>query len=282
MLMSEQKKPFLNKEKIVILLIIVALTIGAWVYTAVSSNSGDMAGMSMDMTGAADPAMDDLMTERLASAAYAPTMPPFSMFVPMWVIMCIGMMLPTAVPMIFSFHTISTRRKQQGFGSSPTTMFIIGYVLLWALFGIVCWLVGEGIILLVGDLFTSWTHTLIGVAAIFLLAGIYQLSPLKNACMRGCQHPLTFVLHNWKAGSSGALFTGMKHGLECIGCCWALMIVLFPLGMMNLFWMGLFTLIMFFEKNAKFGTLLSKIVGWLLIIAGAILCIMGILMLTAP
>lgn len=277
--MEQTKKFHLNKQQVIVLIVIIALTICAWIYTAVNASSSGMDGMSMDMTGAADPEMDAQMAERLAAAAYSPTMPPFSMFVPMWIVMCIGMMLPTAVPMIFAFDTISKRRRAQGFGNSPTYLFILGYVLLWALFGVVCWLVGEGIIALIGGYFTSWTHTLIGVAVIFLIAGVYQLSPLKDACMRGCQHPLAFVLHNWKAGGSGALLMGMKHGMECIGCCWALMVVLFPLGMMNLFWMGLFTLIMFFEKNAKFGTLLSKIVGWLLIVAGAILCIMGIVLL---
>lgn len=271
--MDQKRKKYFDKEQAVVFIIIVILTMASWIYTARASVSGS--GMSMDMTGAVDPEMDAQMAGRLTEAAWKPVMLPFSMFVPMWVVMCIGMMLPTAVPMIFAFNIISKRRRKQGFGNSSSYLFIGGYILLWALFGIICWLAGEGIMLLIGNRFTSWIHTLWGVAAVFLIAGIYQLSPFKDACMRGCQHPLSFIMHNWKAGAGGALLMGMKHGMECIGCCWALMIVLFPLGMMNLFWMGLFTLIMFFEKNSRFGTLLSKIVGWLLLIAGIMLMILG-------
>ncbi|MDL2236251.1 DUF2182 domain-containing protein [Christensenellaceae bacterium OttesenSCG-928-K19] len=268
---GQQKKKFLSRDQWVILIIVVALTLVAWIYLAANGSDSDMAGMSMDMTGANDPSMDQQMAERLGAAAYKPTMPGFSMFVPMWIIMCIGMMLPTAVPMFFTYHTVSKRRAQGGSAIGPTLLFVLGYVLLWALFGVACWVVGTLIINLVGDLITSWAGNTIGVAAIFLFAGVYQLTPLKNACLKGCQHPLQFVMHKWKEGMGGALLMGMRHGIECIGCCWALMLVLFPLGMMNLFWMGIFTIVMFFEKNAKYGTIISKMAGVLFLIAGGVL-----------
>lgn len=274
--MERTKKRVLTRDQKIVLAVVVALTVIAWIYTAAFGDMDGMNSMSMDMSGGGDAQMEQAMANRALKAAYAPSMPPFSMFVPMWIVMCVGMMLPTALPMIFTFHTISSRRAAQGFTSTPTYMFIAGYVLLWALFGLVCWGVGEIVIALVGNLITDAVHSVIGGAVIFLLAGIYQLTPLKNACMRGCQNPVLFVMNQWRSGKGGALLMGMRHGFECIGCCWALMIVLFPLGMMNLFWMGLFTVLMFAEKNSKHGLLLSKVIGWVLIAAGVICIGMGL------
>ncbi len=252
------------------MLIVSALTLVAWVYLAALS-SADMAGMSMDMTGAADPEMERQMAARLQSAAFTPTVPAFSMFVPMWVVMCVGMMLPTAVPMFFAYHTVSKRRGGGRGAALAVAWFVLGYLLLWALFGLACFAVGTLIIGWAGAAVTSWAGSMAGVAVIFLFAGVYQLTPLKNACLKGCRHPLQFVLNKWKDGAAGALIMGMRHGVECIGCCWALMLVLFPLGMMNLFWMGIFTVIMFFEKNNKFGIVICKATGTLLLIAGGVI-----------
>ena len=269
-------KKKLNKDQIIIISILSVLTIAAWIYLACSGAGGSMEGMAMDMTGGNDPGMDRQMSERLAVSAYTPDMPSFSMFVPMWIIMCIGMMLPTAVPMFFTFHTISGRRRKLGFPAGPTFAFILGYVVLWGIFGLLCWGAGNIIIQLFGAFITDWPQSMIGVSIIFLMVGVYQLSPLKNACLRGCQHPLQFVLHRWRNGYSGAIRMGMRHGMECVGCCWALMVVMFPLGMMNLFWMGIFTVLMFVEKNAKYGTFVSKVAGAIFLIAGSILFIIGL------
>lgn len=269
-------KKKLKKDQIIIICVLSVLTIAAWIYLAWNGTGDSMQGMAMDMTGGNNPGMEQQMSERLAVSAYTPAMPSFSMFVPMWIIMCIGMMLPTAVPMFFTFYTISGRRRKLGFPSGPTFAFILGYIVLWAIFGLLCWVVGNIIIQLFGAYINGWPQSMIGVSAIFLLAGIYQLSPLKNACLRGCQHPLQFVLHRWQNGYSGAVKMGMRHGMECVGCCWALMVVMFPLGMMNLFWMGIFTVLMFVEKNAKYGTFVCKIAGIIFLVTGSILFVTGL------
>jgi len=259
--------------QIAVIAVVIALTVMAWIYMAYSGGSG---GMVMDM-GAGDPSMEAAMEQRLADAALTPSLPSFGMFVPMWVAMCIAMMLPTALPMIHCMNRICERRKVQGRAYAPSWLFILGYVVLWVAFGIVCWVVAYLLFMLIGGWLGDWRHLWIAVGAVFVFGGVYQLSPLKNACLKGCQHPVSFIMKSWKEGRSGAFQMGMKHGAACVGCCAALMIVMFPLGMMNLVWMGIFTIIMFAEKNARIGTLLSKIVGWLLLVAGCAMAAISII-----
>lgn len=269
------QKRKLNKDQLIVLAIIIALTVISWLLLALYGGGG-MQGMNMDMTGGADPQMQAEMDTRLVSSVYTPTMPGFSIFVPMWIVMSIGMMLPTAIPMVFTFHAISKRRSELGFKNAPTYLFVLGYAILWAIIGFAFWAAGTLIVYLVGPGITDWTHNMIGIAVIFAVVGAYQLTPLKSICLTGCRYPLQFVLHNWRSGFGGALTMGMKHGIECIGCCWALMAVMFPLGMMNLFWMGVLTVVMFLEKNARYGALISRVVGVIFAIAGGALGMVGI------
>ncbi len=271
-------KKTMARGQAVILAVIIALTVLAWVYTAYAGSADGMGGMVMDMA-AADPSMDAAMEERLAAAASGPSLPAFEMFVPMWIAMSVGMMLPTALPMILCMNKICERRKTQGRAYAPSWFFTLGYVVLWALFGVVCWAAAYVLFGLVGSYLQNWRILWLVVGGVFVFAGIYQLSPLKNACLKGCQHPVSFIMRNWREGKGGALLMGMRHGLTCIGCCAALMIVMFPLGMMNLFWMGIFTVLMFAEKNAKFGLLLSRVMGWLLLVAGGIIAAIGVVFL---
>lgn len=265
-----------SKYQVVILIVVIAFTIGAWAYL-VYSNTGDGDGMVMAMDGS-DPSMEAAMQERVLGAAVTVSLPDIQMFVVMWIVMCIAMMLPTAIPMILCMQRVSERDKQHA-GKLPVWFFILGYALVWTLFGVVCWVAAYFIFRLMGAWLSDSTHLWLAVGILFLLCGVYQLSPLKNACLKGCQHPLAFIMGNWREGSFGGLVMGLKHGIFCAGCCAALMVVMFPLGMMNLVWMGLFTLLMFFEKNAKFGLVLSKIVGWLLIVAGGLSVGMSVLLL---
>lgn len=264
----------------VILIILIAFTVIAWIYTVLTS-SGDMAGMTMDMGGAADPSMEQAMQDRLLQNTAGFVAPQFEMFVPMWIIMCIAMMLPTAIPMIYAYQAIlhNKYKKSDRDCSIATVLFAGGYLVFWAIFGVACWAAGCLIDFWIGDWLGQSSHMMVASGILFVVAGIYQLGPLKEACLRGCRHPVMFLLHNWKDGLGGALRIGLKHGAECVGCCWALMVILFPLGIMNLLWMGLFTIIMFVEKNVRFGALLSKIIGWLVLVAGVVMTAGGFLFL---
>jgi len=101
--------------------------------------------------------------------------------------------------------------------------------------------------------------------SLLLLAGLYQFSPMKAACLARCRSPLAFFLSEWRGGMTGALHMGLKHGLDCLGCCWALMLLAFVGGTMNLIWMALATVLMTLEKLPSFGRPLTKPVGALLI-----------------
>jgi predicted metal-binding membrane protein len=263
-----------KKNQVAILFVVGILTVFAWLYTAYS-NMRDMDDMMADMTVSAT-AMDVNMDRYLLNVVAEPNFPGFGMFVPMWIVMCVGMMLPTVVPAVLCMSRICERRKKSGSAYASPWFFILGYIILWSVFGVICW----GIAYLIFHFIANWLLDeqclQLTTGGVFILAGIYQLCSFKNACLKGCQHPITFIMHNWKEGNFGALEMGMKHGLWCIGCCAALMLVIFPLGMMNLVWMSIFTLIMFAEKNARFGTILSKIVVWILLTAGIIITMLGI------
>jgi predicted metal-binding membrane protein len=275
----KNKQTRYSREQKVIFALIIFFTIAAWVYIVINSSTSPMSGMSMDMTGGLNPTMDAAMADRILAAASGPSAPAFEMFVPMWVVMSIGMMLPTAIPMIMTFNTISNNRRKKGNAFTPTWIFILGYVIVWSVFGVVCWTIAYVIFALIGPWLAEWQHLLLSVGVMFLFIGIYHISPLKNACMRGCQNPMSFVAHHWRNGNGGAIYMGLLHGATCVGCCWALMVALFPLGIMNLVWMGLFTIIMFAEKNLKYGSLIGKIVGLLMIVAGGIITIISVAVL---
>lgn len=264
-----------SKYQIMILIAIIILTAAAWVYLALSG-SGD-GGMVMDMSGT-DESMEAAMNSRLLDAAVSVTLPPVGMFVTMWTMMCLAMMLPTAIPMILCMQRVCEQDKRNR-SKLPVWLFVLGYTIIWVLFGVMCWGAAYLLFWLLGGWLSDSIHLWLAVGLLFLLCGIYQISPLKNACLKGCQHPLSFLLAHWREGNTGGLIMGLQHGIYCAGCCAALMVVMFPLGMMNLVWMGLFTLLMFFEKNASFGTKLSKIAGWLLIVAGAVSVLLSLLLL---
>lgn len=253
----------------VILFIIVCITLLSWIYLI--RNTSTAQGMSMDMGGAAATMEAYDLVKALTSAI----VPDFGMFVPMWFVMCIAMMLPTAIPMVLAIHRICVEKEPLETGKDrilylPVLSFVISYCLLWLAFGIICWLAAfVGFHFLQGWL-QNWRHLWLAVSVLIFVCGVYQVSPLKNACLTGCQHPIMFITRHWKPGSIGAFQMGLRHGAECIGCCAALMIVMLPLGMMNLVWMGLFTLLMFVEKNGKYGTAIGKIAGWTILAAGAI------------
>lgn len=263
----------------VIMLIIILLTVFAWGYLILQNTSSSM-GMVMDM-GAESEQMETEMAQRSLAALTSVSVPPFGMFVPMWFIMCIAMMLPTAIPMVLAINKICMKHAQQrqGFAYGPVWSFVFAYCLLWLLFGVACWIAGRLGFQLIGSWISNWKNLWLCVSLLLLLCGIYQLSPLKNACLKGCQHPLMFAAKYYKPGNIGAFRMGLRHGGECIGCCLALMVVMFPLGMMNIVWMGLFTVLMYEEKNAKFGTVLSKVAGWILVVAGGCSAITSIVVL---
>ena len=166
----------------------------------------------------------------------------------MWAIMMVGMMLPSATPMILLFATVSRRRRSQGDTVAPPVVFVLGYLVAWTAFTLVA--TGVQYLLHNAGLLSpmmATTSALLGGTAL-VAAGIYQWSPFKTSCLRHCQSPLHFLTTHWRNGTDGAFLMGWSHGLYCLGCCWILMCLLFVGGVMNLLWIAGLAVFVLIEK----------------------------------
>jgi predicted metal-binding membrane protein len=165
----------------------------------------------------------------------------------MWTIMMVGMMLPSAAPMILLY---SQAQRQQASTSwcSPVAAFSLGYLAIWTLFSAAAtalqWMLQREALL--SPMMVSNNQAFSGV--LLIAAGIYQCSPLKQACLRQCRSPLLFIQHYWRNGTLGAFSMGLRHGAYCLGCCWSLMLLLFVAGVMNLLWVALLSVFVLTEK----------------------------------
>jgi predicted metal-binding membrane protein len=182
-------------------------------------------------------------------------------FIAGWSIMMTAMMLPSALPMIGLYGAI--RRGAAGPPGAPVAIFTLVYLVLWAATGVPVYLAHTLLMTLAGRAFAY------GVAAILVVAGVFQLSPLKQACLRACRSPLGFLLGRWRAGRAGSLALGWAHALYCLGCCWALMLVLVAAGAMGLVWVLLITAVVAAEKLLPGGEWIARATGAVLLLLGA-------------
>ena len=173
-----------------------------------------------------------------------------------WLVMMVAMMFPSVVPMTLAFASVSRAR---GEGLFPTAAFIAAYLSAWTAAGLVPLSILRGTNALL--MTPPWWFVRAG-GLVIIFAGVYQFTPLKNACLRACRSPLGFVMtHDFGGGMPSAVRAGAAHGVYCLGCCWALMAVLAVLGLMNIAWMAVIAAVFFVEKNVRFGDLLPKAVG---------------------
>jgi predicted metal-binding membrane protein len=233
-----------------------------WLYLWLQAGtmSRAMPGMASDMKGMAMPAT--LTPWSVADAALT---------VALWWIMMLAMMLPSAAPMVMMFAAVNRSRRARGRSAVPTAVFATGYALAWGGFGVAAsfaqWALERA------ALIAPQTLRAVPVlgAAIAIAAGLYQLTPLKTACLVKCRSPFDFVLNRWRDGALGALRMGLGHGLYCLGCCWTLMALLFAGGAMSLLWMAALTGFVLAEKLAPAGLWLARAGGVLLLGFGAYL-----------
>jgi predicted metal-binding membrane protein len=182
----------------------------------------------------------------------------------MWIVMMIAMMTPSVAPVILLFASVSRRRRAQGVLAAPVAVFTFGYLLAWAGYAVLAALT-QSILhsaALLSPTMASGSALLGG--ALLMLAGVYQWLPVKGACLSHCRSPLGFFSTEWREGVSGALLMGFRHGSYCVGCCWALMALLFVVGVMNLFWVVAIAGFVLIEKVVPNGRLLGRITGMLL------------------
>jgi len=182
----------------------------------------------------------------------------FFMLFFMWLTMMIAMMTPTVAPMVMMFTTVSKSKKQKQQPYAPTWLFLLGYLLAWMLFSFIVsliqWPLHETGLL--NPMMDSRSYILSG--GILVLAGLYQFTAFKNACLHQCRSPLGFIMTAWKDGHIGALRMGFHHGAFCVGCCWALMLILFAVGVMNMLWVILITLFVLLEKVLPFSPRVTR------------------------
>jgi predicted metal-binding membrane protein len=220
---------------------------------------------------------DASMDMTTASLTMGPRAP---LFLAIWVVMMVAMMFPTAAPMILAFHRAQASKRQLGDAFVSTWVFVASYLWVWAFAGIAAYagmLAAE----------TAAVHAALSPAttaqvggAIIMVAGIYELTPLKDVCLSKCRTPVDFTMTSWRDGTASALEMGLLHGAYCLGCCWLLFAILFPLGIMNVGAMAAVTLIIFAEKTLPWPRLMPYAAAVALVLYGALVITSPQLLLT--
>lgn len=248
----------ISRDQIVVASCIVVVTLLAWAYLF-------RLDRGMDMTAGASAVMS-----RMALTIDAPwSAREFFFTFAMWSVMMTGMMTVTAAPVLLLF----TKMRSAAVDGRPTAsglLFGVGHILVWigfsALSALAQWTLHQNRWLSSGMVVTS---SRVG-GLILVAAGAYQLTPGKSKCLKQCQSPLGFLLSNWRDGARGAFELGLRHGAFCLGCCWAIMLVLFVVGVMNLVWVALLTAFVLVEKFGPSGVRLARIGGVVMIAFGAV------------
>jgi predicted metal-binding membrane protein len=186
----------------------------------------------------------------------------------MWTVMMVAMMTPAAAPMIATFAAVRRRRATTGRVAVPTAIFVVGYLTVWTVFSVLAalaqtWLHSKALL----SAAMAPTTPLLG-GMLLITTGVYQWTPLKRVCLRACRSPLAFLTTRWREGRRGAVAMGLDHGLYCLGCCWALMALVFAAGVMNLGWVALVAVAVLVEKVAPHGDAVGRLAGLLLFVAG--------------
>jgi len=192
------------------------------------------------------------------------------LFIAIWVAMMVAMMFPTAAPMILTFARVHAGKRERGAPFVPTWAFVSSYLVVWTLFGALAYALAIG----AEHLADRWMWLMDNAARIgggvLVLAGLYQLSPLKGSCLSKCRTPLSFILGSWRDGYGGSFRMGFEHGVYCLGCCWLLFVILFPLGVMNVAAMAVITVLIFAEKSLPTGPHIGRIAAAALVSYGVL------------
>lgn len=192
------------------------------------------------------------------------------LFIALWAVMMVAIMFPTAAPMILMFARIHNTRKERGQNFVPTWAFTCAYLLVWSLTGIAAYALAVA-----GDALADESTWIMDNAprfggSLLVVAGIYQLTPLKDICLSKCRTPISFILSSWRDGYGGSFRMGLEHGVFCLGCCWLLFLILFPLGMMNIIVLAVITALIFAEKSLPIGRRVATAAALALVMYGAV------------
>ena len=244
----------LRHDRILVLAALIAIVGLAWLYLLLGAG---IEMDEMDMGGGQIMLMTPPWTPGYALLVFL-----------MWAIMMVAMMLPSAAPTILLVAALA-RKQGVGAGAPIAGLFSLGYVLVWTGFSLAVTALQWGLDsqeLLSGEMAMA---SAVVAGCVLIAAGIYQWTPLKQACLLHCRSPLAFLLHHWRPGGWGALTSGLQHGIFCLGCCWMLMALLFVGGLMNLLWVAGLSLLVLVEKVLPWGDHTSRAIGLVLLVWGA-------------
>ena len=241
-----------RRDRVAILSALVGVTVLSWTYLIRMATQ-------MDMSAMMPAAMLEIHAWAVGDFVF--------MFV-MWAVMMVGMMVPTAIPMTLIYAAVARKAAGQGTTLAPAAVFLSGYIAMWTIFSagatFAQWALDQAALLspmLVSN--SPWLG-----AALLIAAGVYQITPAKEACLRHCRSPAHFIAEHWRPGWAGAFRMGLEHGAFCLGCCWALMGLLFFGGVMNLLWIAAITLFVLLEKVLPFGARSGRFAGIAMIAGG--------------
>ncbi|MER8830070.1 DUF2182 domain-containing protein [Mesorhizobium sp. M0938] len=282
----------LRRDRVITIAGVVALCLLAWLYIVAGAGLGmnawqmtrlalfphqqtadvasDMSGMDMsgmDMSGMDMSGMAMATEPRVWGAAI------WALMIAMWWVMMVAMMSPSAAPTILLYARVHRHALAQGQVQdklAPTGVFMAGYLMVWLGFSIAAaalhWLL-EREAFVSAAMMSSQSRWLSGI--VLIAAGLYQLSPLKNACLSHCRTPTAFLARHWRPHTFGALRLGALHGAFCVGCCWMLMVLLFVGGVMNLVWVAALAILVLVEKAFPAGQWVGRAAGIALIAWGS-------------
>lgn len=250
----------LRGDRAVVVLGLAAVTVTAWAYLVHKGRS--MGSMDMEGMGAVGVAQD-LVTPQALSWGAVDVLLLFAM----WVVMMVAMMVPSVAPLVLTFVRVDDRTST-GRGVGSAGVLLLGYLLAWTAFSLVAtavqWALHRATLL--SAMMVSTSAALGGL--LLMAAGMFQLTPLKRACLKRCRSPMGFLMEHWQAGRTGSFSLGLRHGTYCVGCCWALMALLFVAGVMNLLWVASIAGFVLIEKLAPEGETIGRVGGIMLIAAG--------------
>jgi predicted metal-binding membrane protein len=242
---------------------LAGITVAAWVYVVVTARRMEAGSAGMSGNSMA-PTMDAMTGMQPWTATE------FGLRLAMWAVMMVAMMVPTAAPMTLLYAAAARKAAAQHNPLAPTFIFVTGYIAMWTIFSLVATTAQYSLdrAALLSPMMVS-RSAMFG-AALLIAAGIYQLTPFKNACLGNCRAPAHFLSRYWRTGNLGAFRMGVRHGVYCVGCCWILMGLLFVGGVMNLLWIAAISIFVLLEKTIPFGDVGGRLAGAAMILVGAV------------
>jgi predicted metal-binding membrane protein len=255
----------LRRDRLIVVVALVSVGALAWLYT--------IAGLGMGMNAFEMSSMESASANRQSMTMHITGTSYVLVLLAMWWVMMVAMMLPSAAPTILLTAALNRRSTSDHPPFGTASFFTMGYLLAWLFFSliaVVAQLVLENNGLLSTMMYSKSTYL---TAGLLIAAGIWQFSPIKQACLRHCRSPVDFVTRHRRPGNRGALMMGLHHGTYCLGCCWFLMALLFAGGVMNLYWIAGLALFVLIEKLFPKGAWFGRIAGAGFVITGTVLLV---------